>query len=78
MVPLGKYAEFVGKRVEARYRAENISHHIQGRLTSDTGSSIFIEDRFTQDGREKTMRVEIPYGSLLRVVQIPPNDPAPI
>jgi hypothetical protein len=71
---LGKHATFVGKRVEARYRAENLSHHVKGRLALDTGTSIFIEDRFSEDGREKTMRIEIPCEFILRVVEVAPDE----
>ena len=73
---MGKYAALVGKRVDVRYRAENISHQVKGRLSSDSGTSIFIEDRFSQDGREKTIRVEVPYEFILRVLEIPEEHPS--
>ena len=68
---MGRYTTLVGRRVEARYRADNISHCVRGKLSSDNGTSIFIEDRFLQDGREKTMRVEIPYEFVIRVEEVP-------
>ena len=41
-----------------------------GTLAIDSGEFIRIEDRLTQSGREKTVRLEIPYPSLVRVRQL--------
>lgn len=38
-----------------------------GTLAVDSGEFIRVEDRLSQSGREKTVRVEIPYPSLVRV-----------
>ena len=49
-----------------------------GMLVVDTGKSIFIEDNFAQSGRNKLLRVEIPYDYVVRVVEAdgdPPNAP---
>jgi hypothetical protein len=64
---MGQYSALVGKRVEARYRTADIHLSAVGTLVSDSGKSIFLEDRFSQGGRQKTMRVEIPYQFVIRV-----------
>ena len=68
---MGSYASLVGKRVEAHYRAADIQLIAIGTLVSDSGKSIFVEERFSQSGKEKTMRVEIPYEFVIRVVVAP-------
>jgi len=67
---LHKYESFLGKRVEARYRTDYIYHSATGVITLDNGSSIFIEDHFEQDGKKKMLRVEIPYGCILSVIEL--------
>ncbi|HTV57837.1 MAG TPA: hypothetical protein VMJ93_03110 [Verrucomicrobiae bacterium] len=57
----------VGKRVEASYRAGDIHLSSEGILVEDSGESISIEERFSQGGKEKTMRVEIPYSRVIHV-----------
>jgi hypothetical protein len=64
---MGRYSALIGKRVEARYRTADIHLSAVGTLVSDSGKSIFLEDRFSLGGREKTMRVEIPYQFVIRV-----------
>jgi len=66
---MSHYAPLVGKRVEAHYRASDLNLLAVGTLVADTGTSIFIEDRFTQNGREKKMRLEIPYPHLHRIFE---------
>ncbi|MGH9710443.1 MAG: hypothetical protein ACRD37_07845 [Candidatus Acidiferrales bacterium] len=41
-----------------------------GMLALDSGSLIRVEDRFSQSGRDKTVRIEIPYPSIVRVREI--------
>ena len=41
-----------------------------GTLASDTGKAIFVEERFSSGGKEKTMRVEIPYAYVIRVAEM--------
>lgn len=41
-----------------------------GTLALDSGALIRLEDRFTQSGREKTVRIEIPYPSIIRIREI--------
>jgi hypothetical protein len=70
-VQVKRFELFVGKRVEARYRAGYIYYSATGTLTLDNGSSIYIEDRFVQNGRNKMVRVEIPYECILGVAELP-------
>ncbi len=69
-----RYESFIGKRVEARYRAGYAYHIAIGTLTIDNGSSIFIEEHFTQNDKRKMLRVEVPYEYILSVVELPPQD----
>lgn len=62
-----RYSAYLGKRVEAHYRAGDLQLSVCGILAADSGTSISIEDRFVQHGKEKTLRVEIPYQYLLYV-----------
>ena len=65
------FTSLIGKRVEVNYRAGDIRMTATGTLAIDSGEFIRIEDRLTQSGREKTVRLEIPYPSLVRVRQLP-------
>lgn len=62
-----EYTHLLGKRVEARYRAGELRLSAVGNLVSDSGTSVCIEDRFTQNGREKKMRLEIPYPHIFAI-----------
>ena len=44
---MGRYSALIGKRVEARYRTADIHLSAVGTLVSDSGKSIFLEDRFS-------------------------------
>jgi hypothetical protein len=70
------YEFFKEKRVEARYRAGHVYYAATGILTIDSGSSIVIEDNFTQNGKAKMMRVEIPYEYILGVAELRPDSPS--
>jgi hypothetical protein len=74
---MNRYAALVGKRVEVRYRIVNIHQKSIGKLVNDTGESIFIEEHFSHGERKKTMRVEIPYEYVIRVVETPGATEAP-
>ena len=67
---MSDYSSLVGKRVEAHYRAGDIPLTAIGALALDTGTSIFVEERFSHGGRDKAIRVEIPYAYVLRVREI--------
>lgn len=47
-----------------------------GVLVADDGKSMFVEERFSQSGKEKTLRVEIPYDYIIRVVETNGDPPA--
>jgi hypothetical protein len=64
-----RYAALLGKRVEAHYRAGDMQLSTSGLLVSDTGKAIFVEEHFSSGGKEKTMRVEIPYAYVIRVTE---------
>ena len=67
---MSKFLPLLGKRVEVNYRAGEVHMIAIGTLAVDSGQSIRLEDRFEQSGREKTMRMEIPYPSIVRVREI--------
>lgn len=60
----------LGKRVEVNYRAGEVQMTATGTLAFDSGALIRLEDRFSQAGRDKTVRIEIPYPSIVRVREI--------
>jgi hypothetical protein len=72
---MGRYSTMVGKRVEAHYRAGEIHLLAVGTLVSTTEEAIFVQEHFSQGGRDKTMRVEIPLEYIIRVVEIPADPP---
>jgi hypothetical protein len=74
---MGRYSSLAGKRVEAQYRAGEIRQRSIGTLVADTGTSITIEEHFAQGGRKKTMRVDIPYEYVIRVIEAPKNSESP-
>jgi len=65
-----RYYALLGKRVEAHYRAGDMQLSTIGTLASDTGNAIFVQERFSSGGKEKTMRVEIPYAYVIRVTEV--------
>jgi hypothetical protein len=67
---MSAYTSLVGKRVEVSYRAGDIQLTATGKLSVDSGNSIRLEDHFSQSGRNKTLRLEIPYSSVVRVREI--------
>jgi hypothetical protein len=67
---MARYTAFLGKRVEAHYRAGDMQLTTVGTLVSDTGKAIFLQERFSSGGKDKTMRVEIPYSYVIRVLEI--------
>lgn len=64
-----RYAALVGKRVEAYYRAGDLHMSAVGTLVADNGKAISIEDNFSQSGKNKLLRVEIPYDYIIRIVE---------
>ena len=74
---MARYESLVGKRVEAHYRAGEIHLSAIGTLISDSGKFVILEDRFSAGGKDKTMRVEIPYEYLVRLAETKENPAAP-
>jgi hypothetical protein len=64
------FSALLGKRVEVSYRAGDIMMTATGKLAVDSGQIIRLEERFMQSGREKTLLLEIPYPSIVRVREI--------
>jgi hypothetical protein len=62
-----RYQHLVGKRVEVHYRAGEYYLSTAGILASDSGKAIFVQESFAVDGKQKVLRVEIPYPYVIRV-----------
>jgi hypothetical protein len=67
---MDRYIQLVGKRVEAHYRASDIELSVEGTLVADSAKSVSIEERYTQGGRDKTIRIEIPYDYIIRISEV--------
>jgi hypothetical protein len=67
---MARYSALLGKRVEVHYRAGEMQLSTIGTLASDTGKAIFVQEHFSSGGKEKTMRVEIPYAYVIRVAEM--------
>jgi hypothetical protein len=65
-----RYAQLVGKRVEVHYRAADVPVVSAGTLAADNGLRIYLEDRFSSNGTSKTIRHEIPYTHIVRIVDV--------
>jgi len=74
---MARYTALVGKRVEAHYRAGDLQLLTTGTLASDTGKAIFVQERFSSGGKDKTMRVEISYAYVIRVAEVRENAAQP-
>jgi hypothetical protein len=70
---MSRYESLLGKHLEVQYRAGDLSLTAKGTLAEDSGKSIFLEERFSQRGRAKTLRVEIPYPCILRISETSPT-----
>lgn len=73
---MDRYATFVGKRVQVQYRTADMNLSAAGTLVSDNGQSLFLEEKFSQSGRNKTMRVEIPHVCVIRLALAPADEAA--
>ena len=67
---MARYFALLGRRVEVRYRAGPLFLLADGTLVADSGKSIFLEQHFSQQGREKNFRWEIPYQHIVRLTEI--------
>ena len=64
-----RYQHLVGKRVEVQYRAGQYHLTTAGILASDSGKAIFVQENFSSGGKQKTLRVEIPYSYVIGVAE---------
>lgn len=71
-----RFASFMGNRVQVHYRAADMNLSTVGTLVSDNGKSLFLEEKFTQSGRSKTMRVVIPHECVIRLLLAPADETA--
>lgn len=71
-----RFASFMGNRVQVHYRTADMNLSAIGILVSDNGKSLFLEEKFSQSGRNKTMRVEIPHECIIRLVLAPADESA--
>jgi hypothetical protein len=67
---MARYFALLGRRVEVRYRAGALFLLADGTLVADSGRSIFLEQHFSRQGREKNFRWEIPYQHIVRLTEI--------
>ncbi|MGH9780513.1 MAG: hypothetical protein ACRD33_01730 [Candidatus Acidiferrales bacterium] len=49
-----------------------------GMLALDSGAFVRLEDRFSQSGRDKTVLIEIPYPSIVRIREVMLQPPSVI
>lgn len=66
---MARYNSLIGKRVEVNYRAGDILLSSAGVVVADSGESVYLEDRFTQRGNLKTLRIEIPYPCIVHIAE---------
>jgi len=74
---MGLYSSLFGKRVEVHYRAGDIHLSATATLVHDNGSRISLEDHVSHDGKDKTIRIEVPYDYLIRIAEVRP-EPEPV
>ena len=73
---MAHYPALIGKRVRALYRAGGLYLTACGSLVGESVRSVFIEERFSRNGKEKMFRIEIPHRCLLRIAESkPPSNP---
>jgi hypothetical protein len=68
-----RYRYLVGRRVEVHYRSGDFYLSCVGTLASDDSEAIVVNEQFSSGGRQKTMRVEIPYAYVVRVAEASPE-----
>lgn len=64
---MGPYSALIGKRVEIHYRAGDLHLCARGALVAETPRSLFLEERFSRNGKEKLIRIGIPHEFVLRI-----------
>jgi hypothetical protein len=66
---MAKYAAFLGRLVEVRYRAGEILLPATGTLAADSGKSIFLENHSSGRQDKKRFRWEIPYKCIVDLAE---------
>ena len=64
---MARHSALLGRRVEVQYRAGDLLVSAGGTLVADSGKSIFLEEHFSQHGKQKTFRWEIPYQHIIEL-----------
>lgn len=70
---MAHYPALIGKHVRALYRAGDLYLTACGSLVGESVRSVFIEERFSRNGKEKMFRIEIPHRCLLRIAESKPH-----
>jgi hypothetical protein len=68
---MARYSELLGRRIQVTYRAGDIVLPATGKLSADSGKSIFLEESYQQQGSVKTFRWEIPYLCIIHLDECP-------
>ena len=66
---MARYAAFLGRLVQVRYRAGGILLPATGTLAADSGKSIFLENHSRERQDVEKFRWEIPYRSIVDLVE---------
>lgn len=75
---MARYAALLGRRVEVHYRSGEILLPATGTLAADSGKSVFLEEHFSRRQQPGAFRLEIPYDSIVRLVEsLMPQPPSP-
>jgi hypothetical protein len=74
---MARYSALLGRRVEVQYRAGDINLPATATLVADSGKSIFLEERLVRKGVVQAFRWEIPYPSIVRMLELPIPAPEP-
>jgi hypothetical protein len=64
---MARYSHFLGRLVDVQYRAGEVFLNASGTFVADCGRSVFLEQSFTQNGKRKHFRWEIPYQYIVRL-----------
>jgi len=66
---MARYSALLGRSIAVRYRAGELLLPATGILAADSGKSIFLENRFSQQQTIKTCRWEISYQSIVDLIE---------
>lgn len=68
---MADYANYIGKRIELRYKAGEKAVPASGTLVADSGRSIFLEEHFCRPAGVNQFRWEIPYSCIVSLWEQP-------